>query len=182
MAQTATIYRLHVQLSDVDRGVYELLDLRVARHPSESMRFLLTRLIAYALSYEEGIAFSKGGLSSADEPPISIHDPTGVLVAWIDVGAPSADRLHKAAKAARSVSVFTADLAGLRREAGARVIHRAEEIAVWKLQPAFLSALEEKLDRTTKLELVRTEEQLYLTVAGASIEGTIERVPLLADA
>src|SRR5580692_6983854 len=125
MALTATIHHVEVVLSDVDRSVYESLDLRVARHPSESGRYLVTRLLAYCLSYEEGIAFSKGGLSSADEPPIAIRDPTGTLLAWIDVGSPSAERLHKAAKAAARVSLFThADPALLRREASSRPIHR----------------------------------------------------------
>ena len=91
MALTATMHHFQITLSDVDRGVYESLDLRVARHPSETMRYLVTRTLAYCLSYEEGIAFSKGGLSSAEEAPISVRDRTGVLRAWIDVGAPSAE-------------------------------------------------------------------------------------------
>ena len=70
MALGATIYRFQVTLSDVDNGVYESLDVRLARHPSENVRSMLTRLFAYCLSYEEGIAFSKGGLSSADEAPL----------------------------------------------------------------------------------------------------------------
>ena len=77
MAQQATVYHLQIELSDVDRGVYEALDLRLGRHPSESMSYLLTRTIAYALLYEEGIAFSKGGLSSTDEPPLSHPRPAG---------------------------------------------------------------------------------------------------------
>src|SRR5262245_43082790 len=98
MALTATIHHFEIALSDVDRGVYETLDLRVARHPSESARYLFTRTLAYCLSYEEGIAFSKGGISSTDEAPITVRDLTGVLRAWIEIGSPSAERLHKAAK------------------------------------------------------------------------------------
>ncbi|HXK19677.1 MAG TPA: YaeQ family protein, partial [Polyangiaceae bacterium] len=98
MALTATVHHLVITLSDVDRNVYEKLDIRVARHPSESARYFWQRTLAYCLSYEDGIAFSKGGLSDADEPPVSIHDPTGVFLAWIDVGSPSADRLHRASK------------------------------------------------------------------------------------
>src|SRR4051812_21468862 len=64
MALTATMYHLRIDLSDVDRNVYAPLDLRIARHPSESMRHMLARTIAYCLCYEEGIAFSKG-LSTA---------------------------------------------------------------------------------------------------------------------
>ena len=88
MALTATMYHFEVELSDVDRSTYAALDLRLARHPSESTRYLLTRTLAYCLSYEDGIAFSKGGLSAAEEPPVAIRDATGAMQAWIDVGAP----------------------------------------------------------------------------------------------
>lgn len=179
MALSATIHRFLVTLSDVDRGVYESLDLRVARHPSESARYLVTRTLAYCLSYEEGIAFSKGGLSSAEEPPITIHDPTGVLLAWIDVGSPSAERLHKAAKAARRVAVYThVEPMLLRREAASRPIHRSEAIEVYRFEAAFLDAIEAAIDRSTTLEIVRTDMRLYVTVEGKVIEGDLERVSL----
>src|SRR5882757_10648038 len=76
LALTATVHHLVITLSDVDRNVYEKLDIRVARHPSESARYFWQRTLAYCLSYEEGIAFSKSGLSDAEQPPVSIHDPT----------------------------------------------------------------------------------------------------------
>src|SRR3954469_15408398 len=98
MALSATVYRLQIDLSDVDRNLYQALDLRVARHPSESMRYLLTRILAYCLCHEEGIAFSKGGLSSNEEPPLTIRDLQGNLRTWIEIGSPSAERLHKASK------------------------------------------------------------------------------------
>jgi len=183
MALSATVHRIKVTLSDVDRNVYETLDLRLARHPSETMRWLVTRLLAYCLSYEEGIAFSKGGLSSTDEPPIAIHDPTGVLLAWIDIGSPSADRLHKASKLARRVAIFTSGgLAQLRREVESRTIHKASAIEVFVLPTAFLDALERKVDRNTELELVRNEGHLYVTALGETIEGEITREALTPDA
>lgn len=172
MALTATVHHVQVALSDVDRGVYETLDLRLARHPSESMRYLVTRLLAYCLSYEEGIAFSKGGLSSTDEAPIAIRDRTGLLLAWIDIGSPAAERLHKASKAARRVAIFThQDLAALRREASA--IHRADAIEVLRFDTSFLDELEAHVGRNTKLELVRNEGHLYATVDGRNIEGEL---------
>ncbi len=181
MAIQATIHRFEITLSDVDRNVYEALDVRVARHPSESVRYMLTRLIAYALSFEEGIAFSKGGISDADEPPISVRDMTGVLLAWIDVGAPSADRLHKASKAARRVALYShVELALLRKEAATRAIHKVEDIAVWLIAARFLDALEAHVDRHTKLELVRNDGTLYVTVDGETIEGTLRRETLSA--
>lgn len=179
MALTATIYHLQVALSDVDRGVYEALDLRLARHPSESERYLLTRLLAYCLSHEEGISFSKGGLSSASDAPISVVDPTGILLAWIDIGSPSAERLHKASKLAPRVILYTAaDLPSLRREAASRPVHRLADIEVWQLTPAFLDALAERVDRNTKLEIVRNDGHLYITTSSGVLEGTITRVSL----
>jgi uncharacterized protein YaeQ len=109
-----------------------------------------------------------------------VRDPTGLLLAWIDVGAPSAERLHKASKAAPRVSLFSsAPLALLRREAATRPIHRVESIDVRLLEPSFLDALEPKIDRTTKLELLRNDEQLYVTFSGTTIEGSLTRASLV---
>jgi uncharacterized protein YaeQ len=179
MALGATVHRVVLSLSDVDRQVYESLDLRVARHPSESLRYLLTRTLAYALSFEEGIAFSKGGISDTDEPPVSIHDRTGLLTAWIDVGSPSAERIHRASKAAPRVAIFThTDLAPLRREAASRPIHKVEAIEAWQIDPALLESLEPKVERHTSLELLRSDGHLYVTVAGKTLDGPITRLSL----
>lgn len=183
MAAGSTMHHVEVALSDVDRGVYEALDLRVAQHPSESMRYLLTRTLAYCLSYEEGIAFSKGGLSATDEAPITIKDPTGILLAWIDIGFPSAERLHKASKAARRVALFTStDLNQLRKEATTKSIHKVEAIEVWRFDTKLLDALEAKMERNTKLDLTRNDGQLYIAVGGETLEAPLTVTSLVADA
>lgn len=182
MALGATVRRCEVTLSDVERGVYETLDLRLAQHPSESERWLVLRLFAYCLSYEEGIAFSKGGLSQNDEPPVSVRDPGGRITAWIDVGQPSAERLHKARKLAATVRLFTvADKALVLREASSRKIHEVESIEAYYVDPVVVDAVASRLDRSVKLELVRNEGRLYVTLDGAVVEGAIERFSL-ADA
>lgn len=181
MALPATIVRLNIQLSDVDRGVYDSLELRLARHPSETERYMVARAIAYALNVEEGIAFSKGGLSTTDEAPISIHDPTGRMTAWIDIGNPSAARLHKASKLAGRVRVYTwSELVALKKEAAS--IHRAEAIAVTTLPASFLDALAGVIDRRAELELLRTGGQLYATMGGHTFETPLIEAPLLAGA
>jgi uncharacterized protein YaeQ len=179
MALTATMHHFQITLSDVDRGVYEALDLRVARHPSETLRYLMTRTLAYCLSYEEGIAFSKSGLSAAEEAPLSVRDGSGALKVWIDVGSPSAERLHKASKAAEKVLLFThVELGLLLREASARIIHRVEKIEVYRLEPEFLSDLAGKLEKNSTFEVVRSDGQLYVTIAGETLNGTLTQCSL----
>lgn len=174
MALSATVYHFGVELSDVDRACYETLDLRLARHPSESLRYLLTRTLAYCLCYEDGISFSKGGLGASEEPPVSIVGRDGTLQAWIDVGAPSARRLHKAAKAARRVALFThVERSLLLAEAASAPIHRLEEIEVWQLAPAFLDPICERLERKLDWSLTRSDGSLYLGLAGETFETPI---------
>jgi uncharacterized protein YaeQ len=182
VALQATVYHLQIELSDVDRGVYEALDLRLARHPSESMSYLLTRTIAYALLYEEGIAFSKGGLSSTDEPPIAIRDLQGNLRVWIDVGTPSADRLHKASKAAPRVVVFTQhDPRLLVKEAATRAIHKVEQIEVYALAAAFLDQLGALTDRNARWTLLRNDGVLYATAGDETLSTAVTKHALITD-
>ena len=129
MALTATIYNFDIQLSDVDRGVYETLSLRVACHPSETEEYLVTRVLAYCLEYAEGIAFGKG-LSEPNEPAITIRGMSGALSSWIEVGSPDAERLHRASKASPRVVVYThRDGSALVRQLSGTRIHRAESMA-----------------------------------------------------
>jgi uncharacterized protein YaeQ len=173
MALSATVYHIQVDLSDVDRGVYQNLDLRVARHPSEAMRYLLTRVIAYCLCYEEGIAFSKG-LSTTEDPAIWIKDLQGNLRAWIEIGTPSAERLHKASKASPRVVVFTHnDPALLKKAARTKAIHRAESIEIFALEPAFLDALDAATERNARWTLVRTEGTVYVTSGDVNLTAAV---------
>jgi uncharacterized protein YaeQ len=179
MALGATIHVFTVRLSHVDKGVYETLDLRLARHPSESAEYLVTRLLAYCLEHTEGIAFSTKGLSDPDEPAIVVRDLTGALRAWIEVGAPEAPRLHKAAKAAQRVAVYpTRDAAPwLARLAGER-IHRGEHIEVNVIDAALLNAFAAKLERRMDLDLSVSERTIYLTLGAETLTGNVESVQL----
>src|ERR671918_1621323 len=130
MAQTATIYTLTVDLADMDRGVYETLDLRIARHPSETAEYMLVRILAYCLEYEEGIEMTEG-VSSGDEPALLVRDLTGRVTAWIEVGMPDAARLHRGSKRAGRVAVYThRDVRQLLGQLDGEKIHRSGDIPV----------------------------------------------------
>ncbi len=112
----------------------------------------MTRLLAFCLEYTEGIAFSKG-LSDPDEPAIAVRDLTGVMKSWIEIGAPDANRLHKAAKAAPDVAVYAHRGLDqlLARLAGER-IHRASEIRLRAVNPELLAELVARQDPPKDIE------------------------------
>lgn len=173
LALTATLHQFAIQLSHVDRGVYESLDLRVARHPSESEEYLCARVLAYALECREGLAFTRG-LAEPDGPALEVRDLTGALQAWIDIGAPDAARLHRASKAAPRVAVYThhdaprywATLAGER-------IHRAGALELYGLDRALVGALAERLGRRMAFDLSVTDGTLYLTLGEELLSGAV---------
>ncbi len=169
MAIGATIHTFEVQLADVDRGVYEELSLRVARHPSETDPFMMTRVLAYCLEYEEGIAFGAGGISSTDEPAVLVRDLTGRITAWIEIGAPDAQRLHFGSKLAERAAVYThRDPEKLLASWEGKTIHRAEEIPLRSFDPGFVDATVAGLARRNTMTVSVTEGQLYLELGGAA--------------
>jgi uncharacterized protein YaeQ len=178
VAQTATIYNFDVQLSHVDRNVYESLALRVARHPSESEEYLLTRVLAYCLEYVEGISFSKG-LAEPNEPAVSVRDLTGTLQLWVEVGAPDAARLHKASKAVPRVVIYThRDPAFLARQLAGERIHRLEALELYGLGGELLAGLVARLERRTAFDLSVSDGHLYLTIGGRTFTAELARTPL----
>jgi uncharacterized protein YaeQ len=179
MALSSTVYTLDIDLADSDRGVYETLSLRLARHPSESDDYLVARTLAYCLEYTEGIAFSRGGLSDPDEPPIAVRDLTGALEAWIDIGTPDAARLHKACKLAPRVAVYIhkEPTQFLRNLSGER-IHRASALELYALDRQLVSALAARLERRMAFAVSINEREIYLSIADATLTGTVARCAL----
>lgn len=178
MALSSTVFTFEIDLSDADRGVYETVPLRVARHPSESDEFLVARVLAYCLEYTDGIAFSRG-LSDADEPPVAVRDLTGVMRVWIDVGTPSAERLHRAAKSTPRVVVYvhkdaTQWLSGL----AAAKIHRADEIELYALDRSLVQQLAAALERRMSFALSIAGGEVYVSLAAATLSGAVTRLRL----
>ena len=180
MALTATVYTFEIELSHVDRGVYETLTFKAAQQPSETDEYLLTRVLAYCLEYAEGIGFSRG-LAEPDEPAVAVRDLTGAVQVWIEIGSPDAARLHKASKASPRVVVYThKDVSQVLRQLEGERIHRRETIEVRAVSRELLSALAQRLDRRMKFALSCSDGHVYLTLAdGRALDGAITRHALV---
>ena len=175
MALGATIYRIKIELSDVDRSVYNSLDFRVAKHPSEDEGRLVARILAYALLYEEALEFGKG-ISDVEEPALWVKDLTGQLLHWVDIGTPTADRIHIASKKAPRVSIVChKGEDALAREMTKRKVHKAAEIEVLYIDPSFILELSKKLDRNAEWTLIHTDGELSITIGDESFAGRVTR-------
>jgi uncharacterized protein YaeQ len=165
VAQPSVLYRFHINLSDIERGIYKSFDLRLAMHPSESHAYLLTRLIAYILNDREYLEFAPEGLGDPDAPGINATTPNGEILLWIEIGNPSAKKLHKAAKAARAVKVYTyKDPETLLKEIRTNKVFHAESIEVYSLNAKVLENLANRLERKNTWDLLIHEGALTISI------------------
>jgi uncharacterized protein YaeQ len=177
MALPSVIRRFDLTLADSDRGVFESFDWRVAQHPSESERYLVARVLARALQHGDGLDFSKGGVSDDAEPALVQRDLRGDLLAWIEVGSPSPDRLHKASKASPRVVVYAwkqpEELAAAVRE---RRGHRFQELELYALDAGFLDAAAARLERSNRWDVSVSGGTVYLAIGEHQLDSEVRRL------
>jgi uncharacterized protein YaeQ len=162
MALTATIYTLGIDLSDIDRGVYEKFSLKVARQPSETAEYMLMRVIAYCCEYAEGIELTEG-VAAVDEPAVVVRDLTGRITAWIEIGLPDPRRLHRGSKLAGRAAIYThRDVRQLLKQLEGEKVHRSNEIPIYVLDGKFVEDAAASLDRRAELSISINDRELWL--------------------
>ena len=174
MALPATIYRVAIELADLDRGCFARLEATVARHPSETAERLVLRLLAYALCYNEGLSFTKG-IAAGDEPDLWVREADGRVREWVEVGLPDPERLRKASRHAARV-VLVAGGGGLRRwleQHGAKLA-TLSNLTILAPDPALVAPLAAALERVVDWSLTVTEGVLYLGCAGVTREAPLQ--------
>ncbi len=170
------LYRFRLELSDIDRAVYETLDFRVAQHPSETAPYLLSRILAYALVYKDGLEFTPSGLGDPEAPALWSKGVHGALELWVEIGNPSARKLHKATKAAKQVLVFTYKSAEvLLQEIKSQDVHRAREIQVFAFDPKFLQALEQGLEKNNRWSVLQQQGRLDIDTGTSSFSTEVRK-------
>jgi len=154
VAQASTIYIVTIDLADMDRGVYESFELRVARHPSETGEFMLARILAYCLEYTDGIEMTSG-LSTGDEPALVVRDLTGRITAWIEVGLPAC--CPGAGATHRDVRQLLSRLEGEK-------IHRGDEMRIRAFDRGAMETIAALLDRRSSFSLNVAGGELHLSL------------------
>lgn len=106
MAQKATIYKVELSVSDMDRHYYETHKLTIAKHPSETDERMMVRLLAFALNAHEQLEMTKG-ISTDDEPDIWQKSLSDELELWIALGLPSDKVVRQSCAKAQKVVIYT---------------------------------------------------------------------------
>lgn len=174
MARPSTVYKVSLQLSDVDRGVYESLQATVAQHPSETEERLVARLLAYALFQEPELVFTKG-ISATDEPDLWVKGGDGRVRLWVEVGLPESERIIKASRHSERVALLACGraLASWEQQHLSK-LEKITNLTVVSFDPAFIAGLTSRLERFITWSITITEGMLYLAIAEETMEAAIQ--------
>jgi len=165
MAQKATIYKVELSVSDMDRHYYETHKLTVAKHPSETDERLMVRLLAFALNASEQLEFSRG-LSTDDEPDLWEKSLSGETELWVTLGLPSEKIVRQSCGKAKGMIVYS--YGGRTAEVWWDKIKnsttRFENLKVINLAEAETSKLAQQANRSMKLQVNIQEGDLMVSV------------------
>jgi uncharacterized protein YaeQ len=163
MALKATIYKVELQIADMDRNHYAEHALTLARHPSETDERMMARVLMYALNAQEGIAFTRG-LSEADEPEIWVKDLTGQITLWIDIGQPDEVRLRKACgRAVQVIALCHSSSCELWWKQIESKLTRLTNLTVLQLPVTGSQALAALAERTMRLQCLVQDGDVWLS-------------------
>lgn len=170
MAKKATIYRAHLDLSLVDRNVYEERLITVARHPSETTERMVMRILAFALRCDDGLEFGRG-ISTDDEPDLWRREGDGRVHEWIEVGQPDAKRLLKASRVANACRLFVfGDGSGRYRAGQLESLGSQKNLSIARIDDAFVRAVAATCERQIRWSFTASDGDLFLGAGDATFE------------
>ena len=170
MAIKATVHKVELAVSDIDRSYYATHMLTVARHPSETSERMMVRLLAFALYADEALEFGRG-ISTDDEPALWKKDLTGNIERWIDVGLPDERLLRKAAGRSRHVVLLTygGRGVGIWWNANRVALERIDNLDVIDISIEATQALAKFAERNMQLNASLQDGHLWLGDARGSV-------------
>jgi len=161
MALKPTIFKMNMNLSDLNEDRYETINLTVAQHPSETTERMMARVLAYCLNAQEFLSFTKG-LSVADDPDIWAKNFSDEFLLWVDVGEPAFDRIKKACRQAKETKIYSfnskSDVWWLQSKANLSQL----PVDVYQFEYTQIQALANLVQRTMTLSITVSGDTLYV--------------------
>jgi uncharacterized protein YaeQ len=163
MALSSTIFKVALQISDMDRNYYAEHLLTLARHPSETDERMMVRLLAFALHADESLNFTKG-LSADDEPDLWQKSLTNEIELWVDVGLPDERRIRKACSRSEQVFIYSYGARGA--DLWWQKIHgnleRFKNLSVLEIPNEAMTELGQMAQRNMQLQCTVQEGEIWI--------------------
>lgn len=169
MSPKSTVYKVELQVSDLDRHYYQEHNLTLALHPSETEERLMVRLLAFAMNADDRLTFGRG-LSTDDEPDLWRRNDTGDIDLWIETGQPGEADVRRACGRARHVLIYTYSgrSAQVWWDKVGSNLHR-RNLTVVDLPAESVQALAGLCERTMRLQCMIEDRHVQLMNAGGSV-------------
>lgn len=177
MAIKATIFKVNLQIADMERHYYEDHSLTLARHPSETDERMMVRLLAFALHAHEYLEFGQG-MTNDDEADLWRKDLTGAIELWIDVGIPDEKLIRKACGRSDQVVVYCygGRVADMWFAQNSAQFERQKNLTIINLPVESTRALAKLAQRSMNLQCTIQDGQVWMSNGEASVQ--VERVML----
>ncbi len=179
MAIKSTIFKVNLQIADMERHYYQDHALTIARHPSETDERMMVRLLVFALHADEYLEFGQG-MTADDEADLWQKDLTGAIELWIDVGIPDEKLIRKACGRANQVIVYCygGRVADMWFAQNSGQFERLKNLTVINLPVESTRAIAKLAQRNMQLQCTIQDGQVWLGDGNDSV--MIERATLKA--
>lgn len=171
MALKATIFKIDLSISDMDRNYYAEHNLTIARHPSENDLRMMLRILAFMFNASERLEFTKG-LSEVEDPDIWQKSYADEIELWIELGQPSAQRIKKGCNQAQQMAIFsyTGNAFDTWWQKEQNALAQRNNLSITTIDEAVGEEIAELVDRTMQIQCTISEGQAWLTIGDNSIE------------
>lgn len=160
MALSSTIFKIEMDISDLDRHYYDTHSLTVARHPSETDERLVARLIAFALNASSRLQFGMS-IGAGDEPDLVEKDYAGDISLWISVGCPDEKLIKKASGRSERVIIYCYGGTEVEVWWDKLKIDKLDKVSIFRIPQSVTSALADKMERSSKVQCTIEDGSLW---------------------
>ncbi|ABM24368.1 MULTISPECIES: YaeQ family protein [Shewanella] len=170
MALKSTVFKVNLQIADMDRNYYQDHQLTLAQHPSETDGRMMVRLLAFIINASDTLSFSKG-LCVDDEPELWDKSLSGEINLWVEFGQADEKWLRKASGRAKAVQLFTygGRSVPIWWKQNQQALERYQNLKVWNIAEDSVTAMEALVGRNIALQVSISEGQIWLSDSENSV-------------
>ncbi|AOA57415.1 YaeQ family protein [Acinetobacter larvae] len=169
MALKATIYKVNLNIAEMDQHQYADYALTVALHPSETLERMMIRILAFARYAAEDLQFTQD-LFESNEPALWQKDLTGQCLKWIEVGCPDEDKIKKASARCEQVAIICYGNAVETWYQKNSKLKSLRNVEIWQLASSTVAQLEALVQRSMQLQLNTLDGSCHLLSDDGEVE------------